>query len=219
MVKLQREQRNWKPLSAKSDNQKVNTNKQVDFETVEYPASNRKENQLRISKSWLLFLKGYRITESLRLKKASKITNPKSNHQPIPLTTSLSATYPWFLNASRDGDSTISLGSLRHCITILLEKKFVLLVLLSITSSFRERQNDRERSIHSWGGRGIIALVQRYKEKVIAEVILSGFNRKRCLVLYLREIFFSHAVCPAAPSIYLRHLKHHLFTSDPGPQY
>jgi len=58
----------------------------------------------------------YRITESLQLEKTSKIIQPNA---PLPclLTTSLSATSPWFLSTSRDGDSTTSLGSLCHCIT------------------------------------------------------------------------------------------------------
>lgn len=62
----ERTKRNWEPPSTKSDNQKVNTNKQVDFETAVCPASNCKENQLRISKPWLLFLKSldYRITKA-----------------------------------------------------------------------------------------------------------------------------------------------------------
>ena len=37
---------------------------------------------------------------------------------------SLSTTYTCFLNASRDGDSTSSLGSLCHCLTTHLEKVF-----------------------------------------------------------------------------------------------
>ena len=59
----------------------------------------------------------------IRLKKTTKIT--KSNHQlitPCPLTTSLSATSPRFLNTSRDSDSITSLGRLCHCSTTLSEK-------------------------------------------------------------------------------------------------
>jgi len=54
----------------------------------------------------------HRITDPLRLEKTCKII--ESNHQPTPpcqLTTSLSATSTW-LNTSRDGDCTTSLGSL-----------------------------------------------------------------------------------------------------------
>jgi len=53
------------------------------------------------------------MRESLRLEKSTEIVT--SNGQampPCPLTTSLSATSPWFLNTSRDGDCTTSLGSL-----------------------------------------------------------------------------------------------------------
>ena len=66
-----------------------------------------------------------RITESLRLEKTSKILYP--NHHPItscPLPMSLSATSTWFLNTSRDGDSTTLLGSLFKCVTILSKNKF-----------------------------------------------------------------------------------------------
>ena len=49
-----------------------------------------------------------RIIESLMLEKTSKII--QSNRLPIP-TTTLSATSPWFLYTSRDGDSPTSLGS------------------------------------------------------------------------------------------------------------
>jgi len=38
-----------------------------------------------------------------------------------------SATPPRFLNTSREGDSITSLGSLCHCMTTLLEKKFFLI--------------------------------------------------------------------------------------------
>ena len=50
--------------------------------------------------------------ESFRLEKTSQIPkfNPRSP-PPYPLTTSLSATFPQFLNTSRDGDPTASLGS------------------------------------------------------------------------------------------------------------
>jgi len=48
-----------------------------------------------------------RITESLRLEKTSRITKSNSRpSSPCPLPTSLNATTPWFLNTSRDSDST-----------------------------------------------------------------------------------------------------------------
>ena len=45
---------------------------------------------------------------------------------------SLSATSPWFLNTSRDSDSTTTLGSLCHCITSLSEKKCFLICNLNL---------------------------------------------------------------------------------------
>jgi len=71
---------------------------------------------LRISQGdWLidwLVLCPKGIIESLRVEETSKIT--RSSHQPIPpcpLTTSLSATSPQFLNTSRHGDPTTSLAA------------------------------------------------------------------------------------------------------------
>ena len=53
----------------------------------------------------------HRIIVSLRLEKMSRIiTSNSKSSPPCPLTTSLSATSPWFRNTSRDGDSTTSLG-------------------------------------------------------------------------------------------------------------
>jgi len=68
-----------------------------------------------------------RIIESFRLEKTTKI---KSNHEPIPLMPTdhvLSATLTQFLDFPRDGDSTISLGSLFQCITTFSENKFFLI--------------------------------------------------------------------------------------------
>ena len=45
---------------------------------------------------------------------------------------SLSATSLQFLSTCRDGDPTTSLGSLCHCLTALLEKKFLLISNLTI---------------------------------------------------------------------------------------
>ena len=56
------------------------------------------------------------------LRSSSSTLNPSP---PCPLTTSLSATSPQFLNTSRDSDSTTSLGSLCQCPTTLTEKNFV----------------------------------------------------------------------------------------------
>jgi len=76
-----------------------------------------------------------RITESLRLEKTSKI--PKHNPSPpLPLTISLSAPSPWFLDTTRDGDSTTSLGSLCHCIITLLERKCSLIPNLKLVRSW-----------------------------------------------------------------------------------
>jgi len=60
--------------------------------------------------------------ESLRLERISQIpmSNP-SPPPPCPVTTSISATSPWFWNVSRDGDS------LCQCLTNLLENKFFLI--------------------------------------------------------------------------------------------
>ena len=76
----------------------------------------------------------YIIIESLRLEETSKII--KSNRQPnttmptkpcpeVPVSTR-------FLNISRDGDSTTSLGSLFQCLTILSVKKFFLVSNLNL---------------------------------------------------------------------------------------
>jgi len=56
-----------------------------------------------------------RFVESLRLENTSQILSPPP---PCPLTPSSSATSPRFLDASRDGDPTTSLGSPYQCITI-----------------------------------------------------------------------------------------------------
>ena len=56
-----------------------------------------------------------RFAESLRLENTSQILSPPP---PCPLTPSSSATSPRFLDASRDGDPTTSLGSPYQCITI-----------------------------------------------------------------------------------------------------
>ena len=69
----------------------------------------------------------FRILESLWLENTSKII--QFNCQPItpcPLTSSLRATSPCFLNTSRDSDFTIPLGSLCHCLTTSSEKNFFL---------------------------------------------------------------------------------------------
>jgi len=47
---------------------------------------------------------GYRVIESLRLEKTTKLSSPTIN--PSPLTMSLSTTSPQFLSTSRDDDST-----------------------------------------------------------------------------------------------------------------
>jgi len=55
--------------------------------------------------------------------------NHLSNHQPTPLcplTVSLCAISPWFLNTSRDVDSTTFLGSPFQCSVTLAVKKFLL---------------------------------------------------------------------------------------------
>ena len=66
------------------------------------------------------------ITEPLRLEKTPKTTQSNPNPSPpCPLTTSHSATSPWLLNTSRDGDCTTSLGS--QCIATLSEKQFFLI--------------------------------------------------------------------------------------------
>jgi len=72
--------------------------------------------------------------ESLRLEKTSKII--KSNRQPN--TTTPAKPYPEvphlhvFLNASRDGDSTTTLGSLFQRLTTLSVKNFFLLSNLKL---------------------------------------------------------------------------------------
>jgi len=45
---------------------------------------------------------------------------------------SRSATSTWFLNASRDGDSTTSQGSLVQCFTTLSVKKFFIISNLAV---------------------------------------------------------------------------------------
>jgi len=71
---------------------------------------------------------GERITESLKLgKENTKIIQCKHHPSPpCPLTVSLSATFPYFLNTSRDSDSPTSLGSLFQCLTTLSKKNFFL---------------------------------------------------------------------------------------------
>jgi len=67
------------------------------------------------------------VVEPLRLEKTSKINQSNPSPSPtVPTDTSLRATSPLFWNTSRDGDSTISLGSLWQCLTVLLEKKLPL---------------------------------------------------------------------------------------------
>jgi len=61
----------------------------------------------------------------IKIGKTSKIIS--SNLWPM----SLGATWPWFLNTSKDCDCTTSLGSLSQCIATLSEKKFFLISLIS----------------------------------------------------------------------------------------
>jgi len=68
------------------------------------------------------------ISENHRITKVgkdtSKIIQLKGNPPPLcPLTTSLSATSPGYLNIPRDGDSTTSLGSPWQGLTTDSEKK------------------------------------------------------------------------------------------------
>lgn len=73
----------------------------------------------------------HRITESSRLEKPFKI---KSNHQPglrSPITKPCPLA-PHLLNASRDGDSTDTLGSPPQCPTTLSIKKFFLMSILNL---------------------------------------------------------------------------------------
>jgi len=70
-----------------------------------------------------------RIVESFQLEKTSQITKSKC-HPPIPtmLTNPIPEhTSPHLLGTSRDGDSTISPGSLCQCLTTLSEKKLFLI--------------------------------------------------------------------------------------------
>jgi len=62
------------------------------------------------------------IMESLRLEKTTKII--EVNHQPIPTNHVTQCLSTLFLNTSRDGDSTTSLGSLFQCLTTLSERNF-----------------------------------------------------------------------------------------------
>ena len=60
-------------------------------------------------------------------------SSPTINLSPLcPLTMSLSATSPHFLNTSQESDSTTSLGSLCHCLTALSEEEFLLIPNLSL---------------------------------------------------------------------------------------
>jgi len=73
------------------------------------------------------------ITESSRLEKTFKITNP-SPPPPCPLPTSLSATSLWLWNTSRDGDPpTLPGQSLCQCSTAPSENK--LLLIPNLTNS------------------------------------------------------------------------------------
>ena len=71
--------------------------------------------------------------ETFRFQIGVRIIEPRSSSPtislspPCPLTMSLSATSTRFLNASRDGDSTTSLGSLCQCLTTLSDKKCCLI--------------------------------------------------------------------------------------------
>jgi len=83
-------------------------------------SSFRTSHFLKISETLKTFF--HRIIELLRFKKTSKIT--QFNHQPTPTmpTKHVPQCHPTcFLNTTRDGDSTTSLGSLCQCTTILSE--------------------------------------------------------------------------------------------------
>ena len=76
--------------------------------------------------------------ELYMLEKTTKMIQSNPNPSPpCPLTTSLSATSPWFLNTSRDGDCTTSLGSLCHCSTALFEKRLLISNLILPACSLR----------------------------------------------------------------------------------
>ena len=73
---------------------------------------------------WRKYSKNHRITESLRLENTTKIISSSPNPSaPCPLTTSLSATSPWFLNTSRNSDCTTSMGSLCQCLSTFFSEK------------------------------------------------------------------------------------------------
>ena len=64
-----------------------------------------------------------------------KLEKTSENPQAIPLrplTVSLSATSPWFLNTSWENDHTTTLGSLCQCMTALSEKKLFLISQIPI---------------------------------------------------------------------------------------
>ena len=74
-----------------------------------------------------------RITESLRLEETTKISSPTIQLLSVlPTYHVFSATFPQFLNTSRDSDCTTSLGSLCHCSTTLSEKKYLLISNLNL---------------------------------------------------------------------------------------
>jgi len=70
------------------------------------------------------------MTESLRLEKTSKIIS--TNHQLLcPQTMSFSATFPYFLNTSKDDDSTTSHSFCSVLIYSARKKIILMLELLS----------------------------------------------------------------------------------------
>jgi len=115
-----------------------------------------KAQQLHLSKSWIKFSSCYSlyflhctaakllrplhisrylslplISQEHRIIKAGKTTAITTTNT-SPLSTSISATSPVFLNTSKDGDSTTSLGSPFQHLTTLWEKKFFLISNLSL---------------------------------------------------------------------------------------
>ena len=80
----------------------------------------------------------HRIIESQFRKKHRDPQVQPQPTSPCPLTTSLSATSPWFWSTFKDSDSTTSLGSLCQYIITLLENKFFLISNLKLVMEFLE---------------------------------------------------------------------------------
>jgi len=103
-----------------------------------------------------------------------------------------SATSPHFLNTSRDGDSTTSLGSLFQCLSSLSEKKFFSISSLSIRLSGFQQLNLDERNL--------IPKIISCTNKLLSFILLPSSIHE---FLHVNIYIYIYAACPIYIFLYM----------------